>query len=45
MTGMMMMNGIETLEDQVDWLYECGAGFVTAINRPGNQAVQRAGAG
>ena len=42
MTGMMMMmmmNGIERLECQVDWLYKCGAGLVTAINRPGNQTV------
>lgn len=39
------MNGIERLEGQVDWLYGCGASFVTAINRPGNQAVQRVGAG
>ena len=29
------MNGIERREGQVDWLYECGAGFVTALNKPG----------
>jgi len=42
---MMTMNGIERLDGEVDRLYGCGAGFVTAINRPGNHAFQRVGAG
>ena len=37
--------GLKRWNVTYDWLYECGAGFVTTMNRPGIEAVQRVGAG